>query len=102
MQTPTRRTFLSWLTASAALPVLAACGSAASAKSYPVHFTEAEWRKRLSPAAFAVLRKKDTERPGSSTLLNEHRKGTFLCAADGNPVFASSTKFESGTGWPSF
>jgi peptide-methionine (R)-S-oxide reductase len=82
---------------------LAACGSGnAQAKPYPVHFTAAEWRKRLSPGQFWVLREKGTERPGSSPLLNEHRKGTFLCAGCALPLFASTTKFESGTGWPSF
>ena len=98
----TRRTFLHWLSASAALPVLGSCGASASAKTFPVHFTEAEWRKKLTPAQFAILRKKDTEAPFTSPLLNEHRKGTFLCAADGNPLFDTGTKFDSGTGWPSF
>lgn len=98
-----RRRALGMLGASAALPVLAACGSgAAEAKTFPVHYTEAEWRRRLTPAQFNVLRQKGTERPGSSPLLKEHRRGTFVCAADGHPLFASSTKFESGTGWPSF
>lgn len=98
-----RRRLLAMLGASAALPVLAACGSGrAEAKTFPVHYTEAEWRRRLTPAQFSVLRQKSTERSGSSPLLKEHRRGTFVCAADGNPLFASSTKFESGTGWPSF
>lgn len=98
-----RRHFLGWLGAGAALPVLAACGSGgAEAKAYPVHFTEAEWRKRLSPAQFHILREAGTERPFSSPLNSEHRAGTFLCAADGNPLFSSKTKFDSGTGWPSF
>jgi peptide-methionine (R)-S-oxide reductase len=98
-----RRRLLGWLGASAALPVLGACGSgAAAAKTFPVHFTEAEWRRRLNAEQFAVLRQKATEVPGTSPLLNEHRRGTFTCAADGNPLFASTTKFDSGTGWPSF
>ncbi len=98
-----RRRFLTWLGASAALPFAAACSSgAAAADVYPVQFTEAEWRRRLTPAQFAILRQKGTERPGSSALLKEHRRGTFVCAADGHPLFASSTKYESGTGWPSF
>ena len=98
-----RRRALHLLAAGAAVPVLAACGSGeANARPYPVHFTETEWRKRLTPAQFGVLRQKATERPGTSPLLREHRKGTFTCAADGNRLFSSATKFESGTGWPSF
>ena len=97
-----RRRFLGWLGASAVLPVLAACGSGAQAKAFPVHFTEAEWRKRLTPEQFYILRQKGTEVPGTSPLVAEHRPGTFVCAADDNPLFASTTKFESGTGWPSF
>lgn len=98
-----RRRFLAWLGAGAALPVVAACGgSDAEAKSYPVSFSEAEWRKRLTPAQFHILREEGTERPFSSPLNKENRKGTFVCAADGNRLFASQTKFDSGTGWPSF
>ncbi|MDQ2919448.1 MAG: peptide-methionine (R)-S-oxide reductase MsrB [Verrucomicrobiota bacterium] len=61
-----------------------------------------EWKASLSPAQFAVMRKKATERPGSSPLLHEHRAGIFRCAACDAPLFASDAKFESGTGWPSF
>jgi peptide-methionine (R)-S-oxide reductase len=64
--------------------------------------SDAEWRKRLTPAQYNVLRKHGTERPGSSQLLHEKRKGTFVCAGCDLPLFASATKFESGTGWPSF
>ncbi len=100
---PSRRKFLGWLGASAALPIIAGCGGgAAQAKAYPVALSEAEWRKKLSPVQFGILRQKSTEPPGTSPLLNEHRKGQFLCAADGNPLFESRTKFDSGTGWPSF
>ena len=56
----------------------------------------------LTPAQYAVLRKHATERPGSSPLDHEKRKGTFVCAADRNPLYSSATKFDSGTGWPSF
>ncbi len=64
--------------------------------------TEAEWRKILSPAQFDVLRKHGTEYPGTSPLNKEKRKGTFACAGCELPLFSSDTKFESGTGWPSF
>ena len=64
--------------------------------------TEDEWRKLLTPAQFSVLRQEGTERPFSSPLNNEKRKGTFLCVACDLPLFESQTKFDSGTGWPSF
>jgi peptide-methionine (R)-S-oxide reductase len=64
--------------------------------------TDAEWRKRLSPEAYRVLRQEGTERAGSSPLDAEGRKGTFHCAGCDLPNFLSSTKFHSGTGWPSF
>ena len=64
--------------------------------------TDADWRKRLDPQAYDVLRKHGTERPGTSPLNHEKRKGTFACAACDLPLFSSDTKFESGTGWPSF
>ena len=71
-------------------------------KQYPVQKTDAEWKRLLSPAAYQVLRHEDTERPYTSPLNEEHRRGVFVCAADGNPLFDSRTKFDSGTGWPSF
>jgi peptide-methionine (R)-S-oxide reductase len=64
--------------------------------------TEDEWRKSLSPEQFHVLREHGTERAGSSPLNQEKRSGTFVCAACGQQLFSSDTKFESGTGWPSF
>jgi peptide-methionine (R)-S-oxide reductase len=79
---------------------MAACG--ARATTFPVNHTDAEWKALLTPAQYYILRQQGTERPFSSALLKEHRKGTFLCAADGNPLYASATKFDSGTGWPSF
>jgi peptide-methionine (R)-S-oxide reductase len=75
---------------------------ALAATVYPVHFTDAEWKQRLTPQQYAVLRHQSTEYPFTSPLNKEHRKGTFLCAADGHPLFSSATKFDSGTGWPSF
>jgi peptide-methionine (R)-S-oxide reductase len=64
--------------------------------------SDAEWKKRLPPQSYAVLRHEATERPGSSPLLAEHRKGVFACLGCGLPLFKSETKFESHTGWPSF
>jgi peptide-methionine (R)-S-oxide reductase len=74
----------------------------AGAETFEIMKTEAEWKKLLSPEAFAVLREESTERPWTSKLLDEHRKGTFVCAGCDLPAFASETKFDSGTGWPSF
>ena len=64
--------------------------------------TEEEWKKVLTPEQFYILRKEGTERPFSSPLNNEKRKGAFVCVGCDLPLFESSTKFESGTGWPSF
>ena len=64
--------------------------------------SDAEWRNELSPEAYHVLREHGTERAGTSPLNKEKRAGTFVCAGCGEPLFASDTKFESGTGWPSF
>lgn len=64
--------------------------------------SDAEWRKRLPAASYLVLRHEDTERAGTSSLLNEHRKGTFVCLGCDLPLFKSDTKYDSGTGWPSF
>ncbi len=98
-----RRSFLSWLGATAAIPVLAACGgSPAQARTWPKGLTDAQWKAKLSKNQYWILREAGTERPGSSQLNKEHRKGTFYCAGCGNALYSSSTKFESGTGWPSF
>jgi peptide-methionine (R)-S-oxide reductase len=64
--------------------------------------TKDEWQKTLTPEQFHVLREHGTERPGSSPLNREKRRGVFRCAGCGTPLFSSDTKFESGTGWPSF
>ena len=101
-QPTTRRTALAWLAAGVALPVLGACAKPAQAASYKVNLSDAQWKARLSPAQYDILRKEGTEPPFSSPLLNEHRKGTFLCVGCSTALFDSSTKFESGTGWPSF
>jgi peptide-methionine (R)-S-oxide reductase len=69
---------------------------------YPVTRTDAEWRAMLTPEQYQVMRQHGTERPGSCALLHEKRAGTFSCAGCGQPLFQSTLKFESGTGWPSF
>ncbi|XHX79631.1 MAG: peptide-methionine (R)-S-oxide reductase MsrB [Stenomitos frigidus ULC029] len=70
--------------------------------SFELIKTEQEWRETLTPGQFQVLRQHGTELPGSSPLNQEHGKGTFVCAGCALPLFTSETKFESGTGWPSF
>ncbi len=64
--------------------------------------SEADWKAQLTPAQYQIMRGHGTERSGSSPLLSEHRRGVFHCAGCGAPLFASDSKFESGTGWPSF
>ncbi len=68
----------------------------------PLRLTDAQWRARLKPEQYNVLRQEGTERPGSSPLNHEKRRGTFHCGGCELPLFASSMKYESGTGWPSF
>ena len=70
--------------------------------TFEVTMTEDEWKKKLSPEAFEVLRHENTEYPGTSPLLNEHRAGTFSCAGCDLALFDAGTKYDSGTGWPSF
>jgi peptide-methionine (R)-S-oxide reductase len=70
--------------------------------TYTVEKSDDEWRAELSPEEYAVLREAGTERPGTGPLLHEHRTGVFKCRACGNELFQSDTKFESGSGWPSF
>ena len=70
--------------------------------TYPVTRTDAEWRARLTPEQYAVMRGHGTERPGSCALLYEKRAGTFSCVGCDQPLFESKLKFERGTGWPSF
>lgn len=103
----TRRSFLQSsvvFAAAAAFPgaLLAGLDRAIAATGGKVTHTDEEWQKLLSPDAYQVLRHADTERPFTSALLDEHRTGTFDCAGCDLPLFSSKTKFDSGTGWPSF
>jgi len=75
---------------------------AAPAETYPVSLTDEEWRAKLSPDGYRVLRQHGTEPPGTSPLNREKREGEFVCAGCGAPLFDSETKYESGSGWPSF
>lgn len=93
----------------AAIPLLRWLGfggtaraAAAKTMTFEVQKPEAEWRKQLTPEQYHVLREAGTERPFSSPLNKEKRKGIFACAGCDLPLFSSDTKFESGTGWPSF
>jgi peptide-methionine (R)-S-oxide reductase len=70
--------------------------------TFPIEKTDEEWRRSLNPAQYRVLRRHATERAFTSPLNQEHRDGIFTCAGCARELFASSTKFESGTGWPSF
>jgi peptide-methionine (R)-S-oxide reductase len=74
----------------------------APSQVFPVTKTDEEWQASLTPKQYAVLRGHDTEYPGTSPLLGEHRDGTFACAGCGQPLFTSDKKYESGSGWPSF
>ncbi len=96
----TKRTFLGSL--AAAVGAGGAAKAAAPVERFTVQYSEAEWKKRLTPAQFYILREHGTERAGTSPLNREHRKGTFFCAGCALPLFSSAAKFDSGTGWPSF
>ena len=99
-----RRAFLglAGATSAASLLLFGRSGTAGASGRFAVNHSPAEWRRILGPERYAVLREASTERSFTSPLLNEHRRGTFVCAACANPLFSSATKFDSGTGWPSF
>lgn len=84
------------------VPLAALAGAESPAGSTWKRLTDAEWRRRLAPESYAVLRHEATETPFSSPLNREHRKGTFACIGCALPLFRSTWKFDSGTGWPSF
>ena len=102
---PTRR-FAFWAGASALAAVVAnrlfAAPPSGPAGTFAVVHSDAEWLSLLTQAQYNVLRLQGTERPFSSPLDHEHRAGTFACAGCDLPLFSSTTKFDSGTGWPSF
>ena len=99
----TRRQLFAVLSAIGLAPKAATAQPApATPRADALRLTDAEWRKRLAPAAYDVLRHEGTERAGTSPLNDEHRKGRFQCAGCELPLFGSEAKFDSGTGWPSF
>ena len=81
---------------------LLASGANVTLTLEPLRRSEAEWKQMLDPAQFSVLRQEGTERPFTSALNDEKRKGIFVCAGCALPLFSSAMKFDSGTGWPSF
>jgi peptide-methionine (R)-S-oxide reductase len=98
-----RRTLLAATAGGAAVVLIGRAGApAAAAQRFEITRTDAQWRKLLGPARYSILREAGTERAGTSPLNKEHRRGTFVCAGCGLPLFSSATKFDSGTGWPSF
>lgn len=100
-----RRSFLFMLSAAVAVPMIGAFDTSpaqATARVWPKRLTDREWRVKLSKNQYWILRQAGTERPGSSPLNREHRKGTYLCAGCQNALYSSATKFDGRTGWPSF
>jgi len=100
-----RRQFLSIAAISASVAAffwLQNSRASAATEKFEFALSDDAWRKKLSAAAYRTLRREATEYPGSSPLNNEHRAGAFACAGCELPLFPSSTKFDSGTGWPSF
>jgi peptide-methionine (R)-S-oxide reductase len=99
-----RRQFLTLTGASAASIILFGCRAAPAQppEKFEVAMSDAAWRKKLGEASYQVLRHENTETPFTSPLNNEHRAGIFACKGCALPLYSSKTKFESGTGWPSF
>ena len=96
-----RRAFIG-LAAASALAGVAMLSSRKAEARFAVERSAADWRKRLGPARFHILREAGTERPFTSPLLKEKRRGIFACAGCDLPLFSSAAKYDSGTGWPSF
>jgi peptide-methionine (R)-S-oxide reductase len=96
-----RRAFMG-LAAGTALAGIAVLNSGRAAAAFEVQHSPAEWKRRLGQQRFHILREAGTERPFSSALLKEKRKGVYACAGCALPLFSSSAKYDSGTGWPSF
>ncbi len=96
-----RRLFLVSSIAGAAV-LTSGCAEAKTKGSFAITKTDAEWKKQLGAARYSILREEGTERPFSSPLDKEKRKGVFSCAGCDLPLFSSTTKYDSGTGWPSF
>lgn len=103
LTTVSRRSLLG---AAASLIAVAMAGTTAACaqaeRSFPFRLSDAEWRRRLTPMQYYVLRQEGTERPWTHPLNNEHRRGRYACAGCALPLFDSATKFDSRTGWPSF
>lgn len=101
-----RRQFLQYLLGITGItviaPLLAATRTFAMEAIQKMTLTDKEWKDRLTDPQYDVLRKEGTEAPFTSPLLKEHREGMFACAACGLPLFLSQSKYDSGTGWPSF
>jgi len=100
-----KRGFLGTAAGAISALLVGACSRGAAgapAERFEVTKSDAEWRRILTPQQHAVLREGDTERAGSSPLDREKRAGTFVCAGCGQPLYSSKTKYDSGTGWPSF
>jgi peptide-methionine (R)-S-oxide reductase len=97
----TRRSLLNWLFATG-LPASVVAAEGGAPTIVPLTLSDAEWKKRLTPAQYQVLRKHGTERAGTSELDREKRPGRYLCAGCDLPLFTAEMKFDSGTGWPSF
>ena len=97
-----RRTLLAGGGASVAAMLLFGGSTGAAARAFPVTRTAAQWRRQLGPQRYRILREAGTERAFTSPLDKERRRGRYVCAGCANPLFASATKYDSGTGWPSF
>ena len=97
-----RRLLLGLFGAGSVAAIFAAARGGSARQAYEVQRSAADWRRRLGPARFHVLREEGTERPFTSPLLDEHRRGLFVCAGCALPLFSSGPKYDSGTGWPSF